>query len=57
MAYNVFPHSSSEEAPFYLMFGWDVYIPTLSKILLPKIRHMGDEKCRMHLDAIREIYI
>ena len=36
VAYNVFWHSSSEEAPFYLMFGWDAYMPTLFKLLLPK---------------------
>ena len=39
------------------MFGWDTYMPTLFKLLLPKIRYMGDEKCRIHLDAMREIYI
>ena len=28
---------------------------TLFKLLLPNIRYMGNEKCRIHLDAIREI--
>ena len=57
MTYNTFPHSSSEEAPFYLMFRWDADMPTLFKLLLPKIRYMGDEKCKIHLDAMREIYM
>ena len=46
MVYNVFPHSSAEEIPFYLMFGCDTFIPTLSKLLLHKLRYMGDEKCK-----------
>ena len=56
MAY-VFLHSLSEEAPFYLMLGWDAYMSTLFKLLLPKIRYMGDEKCRIHLDAMKEVYM
>ena len=57
MTYNVFLHSSSGEAPFYLMLRWDAYMPTLFKLLLPKIIYMGDEHCRIHLDAMRGIYI
>ena len=30
-------------------------MPTLFKLLSPKIRYMGDEKCRIHLDTMREI--
>ena len=52
MAYNVFPHSSVGEAPLYLMFGHDSFMPTLFKLVLPKVRYMGDEECRIHLDAI-----
>ena len=39
------------------MFRWDAYLPTLFKLLLPKIRYMGDKKCGIHLEAMREIYI
>ena len=52
MAYIVFPFSSAREAPFYLMFGCDPFMPTLFKLLLPKFKYMCDEKCRIHLDAM-----
>ena len=51
VAYNVFPHCSAGEASFYLMFGCDPFMPTLLKVLLPKLRYMAEEKCRIHLDA------
>ena len=57
MAYNMFLHSSSGEAPFYLVFWWDALMPTLFKLLLPKIRYMDDKKCRINLDVMREIYM
>ena len=44
MAYNVFPNTTSGEATFYLMFGWDAYMPTLFKLLFQKIRYMGGQK-------------
>ena len=56
MAYNVFPYSSSE-VTIFLMFGWDAYMPTLFQAMLTKIRYMADEKYRIHLDAMGEIYI
>ena len=54
MVYNVVPHLLAGEAPFYLMFGWDTFMPTLFKLLLPNCRYMGDEGCRIYLNAIRE---
>ena len=57
MAYNVFPHSSAGEASFYLMFGCETFMPTWLKLLLPKCRYMGDEKCNIHLHAMWEIYM
>ena len=57
MAYNVFLHPPIGEAPFYLIFDQDAYMPTLFKLLMPKIRYTGDENCCIHLDATRKIYI
>ena len=57
MAYNVFPHSSSGESPFNLRFRCHPFMPTLFKLLLPKLRCMGDEKCKIHLDTMQEIYM
>ena len=55
-ACNVFPHSSVGESPFYSMLGHDTFIPTLFKLLLPKLKCMGDEECKIQLDAMREMY-
>ena len=52
MTYKLFPHSPAGKPPFYLMFGPDSFKPTLFKLLLPKLRYMGDEKCRIHLEAM-----
>ena len=52
MAYNISPHSLSGEAQFYLMFGHDTFMTTLFKLLLPKYRYIGDEKCKIRLDAM-----
>ena len=37
---------------FTLCLDVDPFMPTLFKLLLPKIRYMGDEKCKIHLDAM-----
>ena len=46
-----------EKLHSYLMFRHDAFIPTFFKLLLPKLRYMGDEKCRIHLNAMPEIYM
>ena len=57
MVYTIFPHSAAEESPFFLMYGRDAYLPTLHKLLQPKMRYMGDNECRKHLKVMREIYM
>ena len=54
MTYNLFLHSSSGRSPI-LMFRWEDYIPILFALLLSKIRYLGDKKCRILLDAMREV--
>ena len=57
MAYSIVPCSALGESPFFLMYGRDAYLPTLHQLLQPKMWYMGDDKCRIHLDAMREIYM
>ena len=57
MAYNDFLHSLAGKAPFYLMFGHDTFMPTLFKLTLSKLRHIGHQECKIQLDAMREIYL
>ena len=52
MDYNVFLHSLAGKALYYLMFGCDIFMPTLFTLLLPKLRYLADEKCNIHLDAM-----
>ena len=57
MAYNILPHSAAGESLFFHMYGKDAYLPTLHQLLQPKMRYMGDDKCRIHLNAMKEIYM
>ena len=57
MAYNIFPHSPAGKSLFFLMYRMDAYLPTLHQLLQPKVQYMGDDTCRMHLNAMREIYM
>ena len=57
MSYNIFLYSAAGESLFFLMYGRDTYPPTPHQLLQPKMRYMGDDKCRIHLDAMREIYM
>ena len=55
-AYTIFPHTAAGESPFFLMYGHDAYLPTLHNLLQPKLCSMGDNECKIHLDAVREIW-
>ena len=57
VTYNIFPHTATGESPFFLMCGYDAYQPTLHNLLQPKLCYMGNNECKIHLDAIREIYM
>ena len=38
-----FSNGQSQESAFFLMFGRNVYIPTLANLLHPKLRYLGDK--------------
>ena len=56
MAYNIFPHSSAGEAPFYLLFGHGAFMPTLLKLLLLKFRYMGEENVEFIWMPCKKLY-
>ena len=57
MAYNIFPHTATDESPFFFMYGQDVYLPMLHNLLQSKICYMGDDECKIYLDTTREVYM
>ena len=54
-AYNFLPNEHSRESAFFLMFGRDAYLP-LNKILIPRIRYLGNEQNTLSLEALRNVY-
>ena len=54
MAYNLFQHPTSlgMRRLINLTFECDPFMPPLFKLLLPTLRYMDDEKCRINLDAM-----
>ena len=42
--YNFFSHSSTGEAPYYLMLGYDTFMPTLFTLLLQKESGIWERK-------------
>ena len=57
MAYNIFPHPAVGKNPFFLMYRRDAYLLTLHQLLQPKMQYMANDKCRIHLNAMPEIYM
>ena len=57
MACNIFPHTATGKSPFFLMYRWDAYLPMLHNLLQPKTCYMGYGECKIHLDAMREVYM
>ena len=57
IAYNIFPYLATGESLFILMYGRHAYLPTLHQLLQPKMQYMGEEACRIPLNAMREIYM
>ena len=54
-AYNFFPNQTSQESPFFLMYGRDPLVPLLS-LLEPQPRYVGDELGRLNLQEMQRIY-
>ena len=56
-AYNFFPNGQSKESTFFLMFGRDVFIPTLLNLLQTKLRYLEDVFLIIYKDAKRGLHI
>ena len=54
-AYNFFPHTSSKERPFFLMFGWDP-LTELQQYLGETTRYLGEGDGRLDLTALQNTY-
>ena len=54
-AYNFFPHTTSKERPFFLMFGHDP-LTGLEKILEDTVRYFGENGGRLDLTVLQNTY-
>ena len=54
-AYNFLPNEHSRESPFFLMFGRDPLL-SLTKLLKPKIRYLGNDENILSLEALKNMY-
>ena len=50
--FRILPGIHSKESLFFLLFGRDPQTP-LRKLLIPKIRYLGDERGLLDLEAVR----
>ena len=53
-AYNFIPNVTSMEAPFFLMFGRDPYMP-LNQLMAQARRYLGTEKGIPDLEALQNL--
>ena len=54
-AYNFFPHTTSKERPFFLMFGHDP-LTGLEKLLGDTVRYFGENGGRLDLTVLQNTY-
>ena len=54
-AYNFFPHTTSKERPFFLMFGCDP-LTGLEKLLGDTVRYLGENGGRLDLTVLQNTY-
>ena len=55
VAYNFFPHTTSKERPFFLMFGHDP-LTGLEKLLGDTVRYFGENGGRLDLTVLQNTY-
>ena len=52
-AFNFFPNGQSHELAFSLVFGRDVYIPTLANLLQPKLYYLGCMSSLLSIEMLK----
>ena len=55
VAYNFFPHTTSKERPFFLMFGHDP-LTGLEKLFGDTVRYLGENGGRLDLTVLQNTY-